>query len=157
YHATQAGTARLTATAGNLTATGQVTITPARAAKLVFTGLPSGNISAGDPFDVDVAVEDAFDNQVTSYTGAVTLGLASNVALFGGPGGLTEAAADGVAHFSGVNIHSAGISYILTASANSPTVAGARAATGFTIVAAAPDSIAVTSGSGQMAFTTTPF
>jgi hypothetical protein len=63
-----------------LATTTAITISPATAAQLVVITGPANGVVAGAAFSLIVAVEDAFGNLETSYTGAV------RISLKGGPG-----------------------------------------------------------------------
>ena len=100
-----------------LNQTAVVTVTPAAASALDFTGQPS-TVGAGVTITpaVQVTAHDQFGNTATSYTSLVTVELGTN------PGGgiltgtATQAAAAGVATFSDLSIDKAGTGYTLTAS-----------------------------------------
>ena len=93
-------------------------VTPGRPSKVVFTTQPS-NVAAGAIISpaVQVSVEDANGNVVTTDNSNVTVAIGTN------PGGgtlggtLTVAAVNGVATFSDLSINKAGTGYTLTASA----------------------------------------
>ncbi len=111
------------------------------ATHLVFSVQPS-NIVAGGPITVAVTAMDAFENLVTSFTGAVNLGLAAN------PGGITfgtplVAAVGGVATFSGFTITKAASGYSFVASTVSLTPATSAP---FDVVPAPPAQLVFTVG-----------
>ena len=120
----------LTATDGSLTGatSSSFNITPAAASKVVFTAQPS-NTAAGASISpaVQVSVEDANGNVVTSDNSSVTVAIGTN------PGGgtlggtLTVAAVNGVATFSDLSINKAGTGYTLTATDGSLTRATSSA------------------------------
>ncbi len=75
----------LAASGGSLTAatTNSITIVAAPASQWVITTQPPASVTAGAGFGLVVAAEDSFGNVAPSYTGSVSLALASN------PGGAT--------------------------------------------------------------------
>ena len=95
---------------------------PAAASKVAFTAQPSST-TAGASISpaVQVSVEDANGNVVTSDNSSVTVAIGTN------PGGgtlggtLTVAAVNGVATFSNLSINKAGTGYTLTAADGSLT------------------------------------
>ena len=103
------------------------TITPAAAAKLAFTGQPSSGTAGVALAPVAVAIQDAFGNTVTGFTGSVTMAIGNNP--FGGTlsGMTTVTASGGVAQFTDLRIDRPGIGYTLTASAG--TLVGATSVT----------------------------
>jgi S-adenosylmethionine hydrolase len=110
---TKAGTYTLTASDGSLT---NATSKPAVASKLVFQQSPLTQ-TAGQSFSVTVAVEDLYNNIVTTDGSTITLTMAS------GPGSfapISVAAVKGVATFSNLHLYTAG-SYTLSASNGSLT------------------------------------
>ena len=136
-----------------------LTNNPGTASKLVFTTEPSTNqnIAAGSSISVQVAVEDTYGNpESADNTTTVTLGIDSNP----GSGTLTCAGGDtstvsaGVATFS-CSINKVGNGYTL--SATSSPAHGTVVSNGFNIVAGAPASITVVSGSNQSATQGTAF
>jgi len=94
-----AGSYSLQATDGSLTAaiSGNITINPAAASQLVYEQAPTP-VTAGQTIApaVQVAVEDAFGNVITSDTSTVTIAVAS------GPGGFTAGSTTSVAAVAGV-------------------------------------------------------
>jgi len=89
------------------------------ATKLAFTVQP-GRAAAGTPIApaLQVAIQDASGNTVTSATTSVTVALGTNpsgASLFGTA---TVAAVNGVATFSSLSINNVGTGYTLTASAS---------------------------------------
>ncbi|HEY7685960.1 MAG TPA: hypothetical protein VH833_07650 [Gemmatimonadales bacterium] len=124
-------------------ATGLTTVTCTQtvlgATHLVFSVQPS-NIVAGGPITVAVTAMDALDNPVTSFTGAVNLGLAANpgAITFGTP---AVAAVAGVATFTGFTITRAASGYSFLASSGSLTPATSAS---FDVVPGAPAQLAFT-------------
>ena len=101
---------------GNLTATIQgVNVTPGPAAELAVTAQPPGSTTAGSSFGLSVSVEDAFGNLATTYSGSVTVALAT--APSGGllSGTTTMTISQGVAAFTGLALDAAGTAYTLEA------------------------------------------
>ena len=93
-----------------------VYVTPAVAVQWVVTAQPPGNVTAGPPFRIaivtagspfgmTVAAEDALGNVDTSYNGAVTIALATNPddATLGGT--LSGTAVNGVATFTNLTLN----------------------------------------------------
>ena len=90
-------------------------VTAGPAAKLAFTTQPA-NTNAGAAINqVQVTVEDAEGNPVTTSTASVTLAIGTNPAGGTLSGTLTAAAVNGVATFTGLSINNAGAGYTLTA------------------------------------------
>src|SRR6266516_4352386 len=118
----------------------------AAAAKLVFTVQPS-TAAAGAAITpaVQVAVQDAQGNTVTTATTSITVAIGANPASGTLSGTTTVAAVSGVATFSNLSIDKAGTGYTLTASATGLTGATSSA---FNVVA--PVSVApVSAGTYQ--------
>jgi hypothetical protein len=90
-------------------------ITPGTASKLAFTVQPT-NTNAGAAINrVQVTVQDAQGNTVTTSTASVTLAIGTNPASGALSGTLTVVAVNGVAAFNGLSINNAGSGYTLTA------------------------------------------
>jgi hypothetical protein len=87
----------------------------------VITQQPPGSVTAGSGFGLTVQAEDSSGNLVSSFTGTVTVGLASNPGGTTLAGTLTVAASGGVAAFSGLVINKAASGYTLYVSASGPT------------------------------------
>ncbi len=98
------------------------------AAKLVFAVQPS-NTAAGAAITpgVQVAVQDAQGNAVTTATTSITVAIGTNPASGTLAGTATVAAVNGVATFSNLSIDKAGTGYTLTASATGLTGATSSA------------------------------
>jgi sugar lactone lactonase YvrE len=92
------------------------------AAKLVFTLQPS-NTAAGAAIApaVQVAVQDAQGNTVTTANASITVAIGTNPASGTLAGTTTVAAVNGVATFGNVSINNPGTGYTLTASATTLT------------------------------------
>ncbi len=120
----------LTASGGRLTVatSSEFNIVAGAAAKLAFIVQPQGGTApetpgvAGVAFTQQpkVAIQDAFENTVTTSTAEVTLALGANPGtggLGGGTGGVvTVQAKEGIATFSGLFINKSGLKYTLKAS-----------------------------------------
>src|SRR2546422_467471 len=108
----------LTVSSGTLTgATSRsFAIAPAAAAKVAFAVQPS-TTDVAQPITpaVQVAIQDAFANTVTSATNAVTLAIATNPGSGTLAGTRTVNALGGMAAFSGLSIDKAGTDYTLAA------------------------------------------
>jgi hypothetical protein len=132
-------------------------ITLGSAVKLVFNPSPS-DAPAGTAFPTQPIVEaqDAGGNLVPSFTGSVTLAIASNPGGGTLSGTVTVPAVGGIATFSGLSIDKAGVGYTLQASDS--VLNGTSAA--FTIVAGAPTQLVFTSSPADtrvgVAFTNQP-
>ena len=135
----------LMATATNLTAatSSAFNVNPGAASKLVFVQQPT-NVVAGSAIApaVTVSVEDSLGNLVTSATNSITLGIGTGTGPLNGTA--TQAAAAGVATFSGLSLNTAGTGDTLTASATGLT--GATSST-FNVTVGAP---------AKLVFTTEP-
>ncbi len=131
----------LKATSNGLTAatTNPFAVTPAAPAQLVIADQPPSSVTAGAGFGLAVSVEDAFGNAEPSYSGNVTVALASGTGL---GGTLTLPASGGVADFSGLSLDRAGSGYTLKVTSNSLTTA---TTTSFTVTPAAPAQLAISS------------
>ncbi len=99
----------LQATSSGLTSTttGTLHVTPA-ATQLVVTSLPPTSVIAGGSFGLTVSAEDAVDDLVKSFTGDVTIALASGPGESELGGRLTLPAVNGVATFAGLSVDVAG-------------------------------------------------
>src|SRR2546425_353380 len=110
----------LTAGAAGLTQTSAAfNVTPGAATQLAFTVPPTTTIAgAAITPAVQVTAQDAEGNTATAFGGSVTVAIGTN------PGGGTlsgttsSSAVNGVATFTGLNIHRAGVGYTLTVSAS---------------------------------------
>jgi len=100
-----------------------VTIGPP--AQLVV-GLPQGDVAAGLPLSVVVAINDAHGDRVHGPTFDVTLALEPNPQGATLSGTLTQTALDGIATFSDVHISRAGRSFALSATGNSISASSPR-------------------------------
>lgn len=110
----------LTATATNLTNATSVAfnIGAGAAAKLVFAVQPSNVVAAASITPaVQVAVQDAQGNALTSATNSITVAIGNNPATGTLAGTATIAAINGIATFANLSINNSGTGYTLTASA----------------------------------------
>src|SRR5665213_993004 len=107
-------------------------------AKIAITTQPTTPIIAGGTESVSVSVEDTYGNLVNS-TDSISVALSSN-SFVGGT--TTVAAAGGVANFSGLRITAAG-GYTIKATDIANT-AWTATTSSFTVIAAAPNKIAIT-------------
>ena len=145
-----AGAQTVTATAGALsTAPISATATPAVAVRLAFLVQPTLT-AAGLPITpaIQVAIQDASGNTVTTATNGVTLAIASNPGADTLSGTRTVAAVAGVATFSSISLSHASAGYTLVASATGLTSATSAA---FSIAAGAATTLALVSGDSQNA------
>src|SRR5205809_179514 len=120
----------LTATATGLTGatSNAFNIGVGAAAKLVFTVQPSSAAAgAANSPAMQVAVQDAQGNPVTTATTSITLAIGTNPASGTLAGTTTVAAVNGVATFANVSINNPGTGYTLTASATGLTSATSSA------------------------------
>src|SRR5437773_1100408 len=125
----------LTATATGLTGatSNAFNIGVGAAAKLVFTVQPSSAAAgAANSPAMQVAVQDAQGNPVTTATTSITLAIGTNPASGTLSGTTTVAAVNGVATFANLNINNPGTGYTLTASATNLTGASSS---GFNLTA----------------------
>ncbi|HEU4828447.1 MAG TPA: Ig-like domain-containing protein [Gemmatimonadales bacterium] len=130
-----AGSYTLNFTGANLTGatSAAITLTAGAATRLAFSGQPS-NATAGSSIapPVQVTIQDALGQTVTTATNAVTVSLGTNPGSGALSGATTVNAVAGVATFPNLAINRAGTGYRLAASASGLT--GASSAT-FNIVA----------------------
>ena len=139
----------LTATAPDLTGATSATfsVTAGRATALVFTAQPTAT-TAGGSFTpvVQVSAQDNFGNTDPSFTGNVTVALATNPAGGVLAGATTVTTVTGVASFAALSVDKTGSGYTLVAAA--PGVISAGSAV-FDISHAAASQIAVAAGDHQ--------
>lgn len=88
-------------------------VTEGPAAALVFQSTPSLTSSAGSPFGTIIAVKDAFGNYALSYSGSVTIALASAPAGGALSGTLTVPVSSALATFTDLSIDKVGLDYQL--------------------------------------------
>jgi len=119
-------------------------ITPGAAARLVFSGQPT-TAAAGSVIApaVQVTAADALGNAVATFTGSVTVAIASGTGAVGAQlgGTRTVAAVNGVATFANLTIDKAATGYVLAASATGLTSATSNA---FNIIPGVAASLAFT-------------
>ena len=115
-------------------------VSPAAPAQLVITAQPSATITAGSGFGLAVAVEDAFGNIVTGFSGDVSVSMASGPAGAGVAGHTTVVATNGIAAFSGLSIDRAAGGDSLRIAANGVSSATTAA---FAVIPAAPSHLAI--------------
>ncbi len=134
----------LVATASGLKAatTSDLSVVPAAATRLVISSQPPSSVTAGDGFGLSVAAEDSFGNPTPTFSGSVTIALASAPDGATLSGTLTATAVDGVATFAGLTLNTAGTGYTLVA-----TASGLKEATttDLSVVPAAPAQLAISS------------
>ena len=135
--------------------TSPIAVTPLAATQFVVTTQPPSPVSNGASFGVAVSAEDAFGNLVPTFTGPVSLSLASDptgAKLLAGAV-TTVNAVGGVATFSGLALNTAGIGYTLQATGTLPTVT----TTAFTVSSMPPVTPATTTPTTpQIVVTTQP-
>ncbi len=144
----------LTATGGVRSAiTSGISVVAGTATHLVVTTEPPTSVVAGAPFGLNVTAEDAANDVVPLFTGAITLSLASGP-TGGTLGGVTTVnALSGVATFSNLLLSTPGTGYLLNVSGGGLPVV---ATTGITVTSvpisesptttSASDPIAITAG-----------
>jgi hypothetical protein len=115
---TSAGNYSLQVGVGVATGSAHFTVTPAAATHLAFVGGPMSSVGVGAAFGVTVAVEDAFGNVATGYSGNVTLALVggAGVSL---AGSASAKVANGLAAFTGLSLTGPGTNLGLVASSGS--------------------------------------
>ncbi len=137
-----AGTYTLEAAAGGMAAAHSVNFTITPATMHSFAVIPAqSEVTAGTGFTVTIMAEDAYGNVITSFTGSVTLTLASGPSGGTLGGKLTVTLVKGVATFSGLRITQAGSGYSLTASGGSLAAATTSL---FTVSAGTATQLAIT-------------
>jgi CubicO group peptidase (beta-lactamase class C family) len=132
---TAGGPVVITATAGGVSGTADVTFVAAPT-RLAFTVQP-GNVQVGSALTpaVVVSATDAAGNVATSFSGTITIAIGNN------PGGSTLggtrsiAAQNGMARFTNLTLDRAGTGYTLSASASGLTSVTSR---GFDVTASGP-------------------
>jgi hypothetical protein len=138
-----AGTRSITATdttTGSITGSDSgITVLPAEASQLFFTGQPTSKTAGEAISPVRVDVTDQYGNVVTTNSSTVTLTLSSGT-FAGGSATVSAAASSGVATFSTLKIDTAA-SYTMKASDGSLTAATSA---GFTISPAGPSKFILT-------------
>lgn len=117
--ALSAGTATVTASVDGKSGQAAVTVSPV-ATQLAITS-PPANTSAGTPFSTGVEVRDSNGAVVASFTGTVSIGLATNPGGVSLSGTVSAAAVSGVATFPGLSVTRVGAGYRLIATAGALT------------------------------------
>ena len=117
-----------------------IQVVPAAPSRLVMIDAPPGQITAGQVFGVTAAVEDAFGNVESGFSGTVTVALASNAAGGSLSGPVSVTAVNGVAEISGLTIDTAGSGYAV--GVNVPGLASADSAP-IAVVPSAPTRLIV--------------
>ena len=107
--------------------TSAVTVTPAAATQLVITSEPPSNVKLNAAFGLQVSVEDAYGNVVTTADNMISVSLAGNPSGGTLGGTLSVSASDGVATFSGLTINKVGNGYTLKVSSAGVTSATSTA------------------------------
>ncbi len=113
----------LTASSGSLAAASSksITVTPGAATRLAVTSQPPSTVMAGAGFGLTVAVEDAFGNVVTNFTGSISLTLSGGNGPAHLSGTSTKTVKAGVAAFAGLSILTAATGYVIKATAHGVT------------------------------------
>ena len=105
------------------TTTNPFTIAGLPTSQLVVTIPPPADVTAGAPFALDVAAEDALGNLDSSYNGTITLTLTGGASGAKLGGTISAVAVDGVATFTGITASAPGTGYTLSATAPGLTAA----------------------------------
>jgi hypothetical protein len=111
------------------------------ATQLVFSASPPANVTSAAPFGMTLKAEDAQGNPVSSFTGVVTVSLATNPGGSSLGGTLTAKASGGVAIFTGLTLNTAATGYKLQASTSGLSTATTAK---FNVVAGAATHLVVT-------------
>ncbi len=90
-----------------------ISVTPAAATQLVITQQPPASVFVNSTFGLNVAIEDAYGNVVTSDSNKVKVALDNNPTGAKLGGTLTLTPSNGVASFSGLTISKVGSGYTL--------------------------------------------
>jgi streptogramin lyase len=118
-----------------------IVVSPAAAAKLVITIQPPTSVVVNTGFGLNVAVEDAYGNVVTSASNIVTVALANNPSGAKLNGTTRVTASQGMATFTGLSINKVGSGYTLQVSSSGLTAAVTNA---FNVVSSTATSSALT-------------
>jgi FKBP-type peptidyl-prolyl cis-trans isomerase 2 len=144
--------------------TSAINVSAGPAAQLVVVTEPPASLTAGSGFGLAVAAADRFGNVDPSFSGSVTLTLASNPGSATLAGTLTVPAAAGVATFSGLALERAGAGDILQASSGmlspastSNIAVSAAAATQLAIATPPPSRLTAGDGFGLIVAAQDPF
>jgi subtilase family serine protease len=95
--------------------------TTAAASQLAVTAQPPSSTTAGAPFGLTIAVENANGSLNTSYSGSVTIELSNNPGGSTLGGTLTVTAQNGVATFIGLTLNRTGSGYTIQATTSGST------------------------------------
>jgi hypothetical protein len=144
------------ASSGSLNAatSNPVSVRAAAATRLAIVSLPSASVTAGTQFGVSVGGVDPYGNVDPTFTGSVTLALATNPASVPLAGTLTRAASQGVATFADLTLTTASNGNRLVAS--SPSVSSVTTA-GFTVAAAPATQLVLTTSPPASVVAGAPF
>lgn len=117
-----------------------ISVSPAAPAHVVVIQQPPSSVTAGSPFGLTAAIEDAYGNIVTGATGTVTVALATGPAgaMLGGT--LSASTSSGVATFSGLTLTQATSGYTLSVSTSGLAVGTTGA---FTVTPAAATQLVI--------------
>jgi virginiamycin B lyase len=135
-------------------AIGLVALYQTSSTHLVITQQPPSSVTAGSLFGLTVTAEDSSGNPITSFNGAVTVGLANNPggATLGGT--LTATASNGVATFSGLSLTKPAIGYTLDVYASG---LGGVVSSAVTVTPLAPSQLVITQQPSATATAGQPF
>ncbi len=90
-------------------------VTPAAATQLLFTSQPPATVTAGNPFNIAVAIADPYGNVVSSDMGQIAIGLQSDPGNGKLNGPLSANSSSGVATFNGLTLDTAASGYTIDA------------------------------------------
>jgi streptogramin lyase len=124
-----------------------ITVTPAAATQLVITEQPPGSVAVSTGFGLIAAIEDAYGNVETSFSGTVKVALDNNPGGAKLGGTLSVKASSGVATFSGLTLNKQGTGYTLELTSSGLTIA---VTSPITVTAASP-SVALSPASASAA------
>jgi hypothetical protein len=113
-----AGAQSVTASDGTLKNTANTTVVAGAASQLIVTTQPPAMVAPGAAFGLTVTAEDASGNVVTTFTGGVSVALASNPGGATLGGALTATPVNGVATFTGLTLDKPGVGYKLQATSS---------------------------------------
>ncbi len=109
--------------------TGAITVTPAAPSQFFIFGQPPADVTAGNGFSVQAAIEDPYGNLVTSATNTVSLALSSNPGMTSLGGTLSVTPSQGDVTFSGLTLTKAAAGYTLQVSSSGLTAATTNSVT----------------------------
>ena len=90
-----------------------ISVAPGAATQWAITGQPPATVTAGNPFALSVAAEDAYLNLVPSFAGSVTVALESNPGSASLGGTLVQTTTSGAAGFNDLTLNMPGTGYTL--------------------------------------------